>query len=77
MFMRFGMPVEESVMQALEDLRAVDDPFAGEMNIVALSRDGAPAAGSTAEGRTYIYFEEGMTSYAEERRTVVPLDRAS
>jgi isoaspartyl peptidase/L-asparaginase-like protein (Ntn-hydrolase superfamily) len=73
MFMRFGIDVHAAVAQALEDLRELDDPFASEMNIVALSIDGIPSAGSTSHGRTFIYQEEGMRAYEERERTVVPL----
>ena len=72
-FMRFGMDVEEAVNLALEDLRQLDDPFASEMNVLALSKKGRPAAGSTSEGRTYIYQEEGMSVHDERERVVVPL----
>jgi hypothetical protein len=71
--MRFGMDVNEAVKLALDDLHSLDDPFASEMNIVALSSDGSPAAGSTLEGKTYIYQEEGMRSHDERERMVVPL----
>jgi beta-aspartyl-peptidase (threonine type) len=72
-FMRFGMDVNEAVKLALDDLHSLDDPFASEMNIVALSSDGSPAGGSTSEGKTYIYQEEGMRSHDERERMVVPL----
>jgi len=57
----------------LRPTRALDDPIASEMNILALSRQGTPVAGSTREIRTSIYFEEGMAIFGERQRTAVPL----
>lgn len=72
-FMRFGMTGEAAVRQALEDLRALDDPYTSEMNIVALDRDGRPFAGSTTLGKTYIYMRDDMSDFVETERLHVPL----
>lgn len=72
-FMRFGMTLEDALRTALMDLHQLDDPYASEMNIVGLDKDGNPAAGSTAKDKTYIYMREDMTDYAEELRLHVPL----
>jgi len=73
MFMRLGMSVEEAVKQALVDLAAVDDPFAGEMNVVALDRSGTPHAASTVPGRSYVYQDESMREHELRPRSVVPI----
>jgi isoaspartyl peptidase/L-asparaginase-like protein (Ntn-hydrolase superfamily) len=73
-FLRFGMPLDEAVMTALADLRALDDPYASEMNVIALDRDGRRQAASTSAGKTYIFMSEGMGDYEEELRLHVPLD---
>lgn len=49
-FMRFGMSMDDALRTAMNDLNALDDPFASEMNIVALSRDGTPGGASSAAG---------------------------
>lgn len=73
MFMRFGYTVEDAVRQALRDLRQLDDPYAAEVNIVALSADGQPFAGSTVSGRTYVWQRPGMAEPEEQDRVAVPL----
>lgn len=72
-FMRFGMTIENALRAAMIDLRALDDPYASEMNIVALDRDGNPAAASTAKGKTYIYQRVDMVDCVEPKRIHVPL----
>lgn len=71
-FLRFGMPLEKALEQAMEDLRHLKTP--GDMNIVALDAEGRPGAASNVEGKTYIYLREGMDRYAEEPRLQVRLD---
>ena len=39
-FMRFGMSLVDALRLAAEDLRSLDDPYASEMNIVAIDFDG-------------------------------------
>ena len=73
-FMRFGMSLDESLRQSMLDLNHLDDPFASEMNIVALDRDGNPGAASTAEGKTYVLMTESMTAPEERPRSWIPLD---
>jgi beta-aspartyl-peptidase (threonine type) len=73
-FMRFGMPLEGALRQAMEDLNDLDDPFASEMNIVAIDRDGRPAAASTVEGKTFVVMTEEMSGPELRPRTWVPLN---
>ncbi len=73
MFMRFGMPLEDALTTAMRDLAALDDPFASEMNIVAMDRDGNPSAASTAAGKTYVVMTEDMSVPEERPRLHVPL----
>ncbi|HYJ12558.1 MAG TPA: N(4)-(beta-N-acetylglucosaminyl)-L-asparaginase [Thermomicrobiales bacterium] len=74
MFMRFGMNLKDALRQATLDLNDLDDPFASEMNIVALDRDGQPAAVSTAEGKTYVVMTEEMAGPDERPRLCIPLN---
>lgn len=73
-FMRFGMSLEEALRTAMADLSHLDDPFASEMNIVALDREGNPGAASTAEGKTFVVMTEDMTVPDERPRMLVPLE---
>lgn len=73
-FLRFGMSLEEALRTAMTDLRALDDPYASEMNIVALTPDGKPGAASTSSNKTYVYMTVEMDEPVEAARTFVPLD---
>jgi beta-aspartyl-peptidase (threonine type) len=72
-FMRFGMSLDDAVRLAAEDLRALDDPYASEMNIVAIDVDGAHNAVSTSEGKTYIFQTDAMSLPELGERIHVPL----
>lgn len=72
-FMRFGITLADALCTAMTDLRALDDPYASEMNIIALDKDGIPAAASTAKGKTYIYQRVDMNECVEPDRMHVPL----
>lgn len=72
-FLRFGMSLEASLRQAMLDLQSLDDPYASEMNIVALAADGTHSAASTAPNKTYITMDESMTSHQMLARLHVPI----
>jgi len=72
-FMRFGMSLEDALRTAMTDLAHLDDPYASEMNVVALDRHGEPAAASTAEGKTYVVMTEDMTAPNERPRLHVSI----
>jgi beta-aspartyl-peptidase (threonine type) len=73
-YLRFGQSLEDALVTAMTDLRALDDPYASEMNVIALDRSGGHAAASTSAGKTYIYMSAGMDDYVEAARLHVPLD---
>lgn len=72
-FMRCGMSLDGALRTAMIDLRSLDDPFASEMNIIAMDRDGAHGAASTAPDKSYLYMAESMETHAEAPRIHVPL----
>ncbi|MCC6792594.1 MAG: N(4)-(beta-N-acetylglucosaminyl)-L-asparaginase [Thermomicrobiales bacterium] len=72
-FLRFGMSLDDALRQAMLDLRQLDDPYASEMNIIAIDKDGNPSAASTALGKTYIFMRDSMDDYVETERIHVPL----
>ncbi len=72
-FMRFGMSLDDALRTAMTDLDRLDDPFASEMNIVAIDRDGNPGAASSAEGKTYVVMTEDMADPDERPRLALPL----
>ena len=73
-FLRFGLPLEEALRTAMLDLRALDDPYRSEMNIVALDKDGNHGGASTAADKTYVAMSESMSSWEVHRRICVPLE---
>lgn len=72
-FMRFGMGLNEALRTAMNDLAHLDDPYASEMNIVAMDKDGNPGGASTTLGKTYVYMSEDMSSADERERTFVEI----
>lgn len=72
-FMRFGMGLNEALKTAMNDLAHLDDPYASEMNIVAMDKDGNPGGASTTSGKTYVYMSEDMSSADERERTFVEI----
>jgi beta-aspartyl-peptidase (threonine type) len=72
-FMRFGMSLEDALHQAMKDLEYLDDPYASEMNIVALDRHGNPGAASTNPDKTYVVMTEEMSEPDERARTHVEI----
>ena len=72
MFMRCGLSLEEALERAAEDLHRLADPFWGEVNIVAMDRDGRHSAASTMPDKTYAAMDETMSEPALLPRTFVP-----
>jgi hypothetical protein len=72
--MRFGMSLDDALRTAMQDLSHLDDPYASDMNIVALDRDGNPGAASTAPDRSYVLMREDMTAPDELPRVHIPLE---
>lgn len=73
-FLRFGLSLDEALRTAMIDLRGLDDPYASEMNIVALTPQGDHGAASTSRAKTYIYMTTEMEQFVEAERLSVPLD---
>ena len=70
LYMKMGMSMQEALSEALRDLWALEDPYYGNMRIVALDRDGNP--GAAANGPcTYLYQRGDMDAFVEEERAVV------
>ena len=69
--MKMGMGLEAALAEAMRDLWALEDPYYGDLSIVAIDAAGNPGAASNAAGSRYIYQTEGMASFAEQPRTIV------
>lgn len=74
MFMRFGMSLDEALQQAMLDLNALDDPFASEMNILAMDKDGNPGAASSNADKEFAVMTPKMTEAELRPRTHVELE---
>ena len=72
LYLKMGLPLEEAGRQAMEDLHALPTPYLGQMNIVALDKDGHHAAFSNREERTYVYMSGEMDEPKELPRVLVP-----
>lgn len=72
MAMRFGRSLEAALTLAAEDLHALEDAYASEVNIIAVDRSGQPAAVSTAPGKTFIVQTTAMAELDERERRHVP-----
>jgi beta-aspartyl-peptidase (threonine type) len=72
-FLRFGMPLDAALTLAAEDLRQLDDPYASEMNIVAVTADGRHGGVSTNAGKTYVWQSADVDGVQTSDRLHVPL----
>jgi beta-aspartyl-peptidase (threonine type) len=55
LYLKMGYSLEAAGLQAMQDLRDLGGRFISEMNIIAMDRDGTPAAFSSSRERTCIY----------------------
>ena len=76
LYMKMGMSVVEAGRTAMEDLNELGGKYLDRMNLIALDRNGQPAAFSSAEGVTYTYMTGEMQEPVVEMRTTVPLRAA-
>ncbi len=74
MFMRFGLSLHDALQRAAEDLLNLEDPYWGEVNILAIDRHGAHGAVSLVPGRTYIVMtgDDAEPSEMERHHAVAP-----
>lgn len=70
-FMRFGLSLDEALKTAMNDLSRLDDPYASEMNILAMDKSGTPGAATTTPGKTFVFMREDMTAAEEQERIYV------
>lgn len=73
-FMRFGMTLEEALQQAMRDLDSLDDPFASEMNILAMDKHGNPGGASSNPTKEFAVMTDDMTEAEMRPRIHVDLD---
>jgi len=71
LYLKMGLSLEEAGRQAMEDLHDLAAPYLGEMNVVALDKDGGHAAFSNRKERTYVYMTGEMDEPEELPRVLV------
>ncbi len=72
LYRKMGLALEAALREAMTDLHALEDPYAGAMSIVALDRDGTPAAASNRPDATFIVMRDDMADWEERPRLHVP-----
>ena len=72
LYRKMGLSLDAALREAMRDLHAVEDPYTGAMSIVALDREGTPAAASNRPGATYIVMRDDMAHWEERERLYVP-----
>lgn len=65
LYMKMGAKVEEACVEAMADFRALQDPYAGGINIRAIDRDGRPAGASNRKDRFLWYWRVSMDEPAK------------
>jgi len=70
LYLKAGMSLAQAMTEAMTDLWALEDPYYGSMNLVAMDKDGTPGA-ATNGSATYVYQTEEMDAFAEAERLVV------
>lgn len=73
LYLKMGLSLAEAGLEAMRDLANLHGRFLSVMNIIALDKDGQPAAFSSQEGKTYLYQRVDMAEPVEEVRTFVPI----
>lgn len=76
MFMRFGMSLDEALVEATKDLAWQIDPYAVRhhiMNIVGMDAEGNVNAVSTSDGTGYVMQTTEMDTHEERKRLYVPI----
>lgn len=73
MYMKMEHSLLDAGLQAMRDLLDLGGPYSSEMNIIALDRNGYPAAFSSNPEKTYIYMTDEMQEPLEAPRTFVDL----
>lgn len=72
LYLKLGLSLDAALREAMADLHALDDPYAGSMNIIALDHQGQPQAASNERGKTFIVMRDDMTDFEERERLYVP-----
>jgi len=73
LYLKMGYSLEAAGVQAMQDLRDLGGRFISEMNIIAMDRDGTPAAFSSSPERSCIYLTDASDTIQVLPRTYVEI----
>jgi beta-aspartyl-peptidase (threonine type) len=71
LYMKMGKTVEEAGRMAMQDLDELGGKYLSRMNIIALDKNGNPAAFANSEDAKFIYMTDEMDEPVEKSRTYV------
>jgi beta-aspartyl-peptidase (threonine type) len=71
LYLKLGMYLEEACLEAMGDLRALTDPYAGALSLIAVDAKGGHLGVSNRPGTTYVYVTDAMHEPAERERLIV------
>jgi beta-aspartyl-peptidase (threonine type) len=74
LYLKLGMTLEQACQEAFRDLVPIMRGTVNAMNMIAIDRAGGHYAIATAEERTYVYQEDGMSAPAELPRRLFLLE---
>ena len=74
-YLKMGMSLSEAAQKAMEDLRDLGGDYIGDMNLIALDRQGEHIGMTTREGGAYIYQTADMNQHQSAERKLVELPR--
>ena len=73
--MKYGKSVEEATKLAMKELRYLGGKFIGDMNIIALDKDGNHTGYSSVEDKSYIYQTPDMSEAEEKSRAFIAIEK--
>jgi beta-aspartyl-peptidase (threonine type) len=75
LLLSLGMSLEQAGRRAMEDLKGLTGRFLGDINFIAMDRDGRHIGFTNGEGRTYLHMTGDMDEPVEVRRVFVPTEK--
>jgi beta-aspartyl-peptidase (threonine type) len=73
LYMKMGLSIEEAGRMAISDLHELEGRFLSRMSIIALDKNGQPAAFSTLEDATFVYMTDDMSEPVTKPRLFFPI----
>ncbi len=74
LYLKMGMSLEDACQEAFRDLLPIMRGTPNAMNMIAIDRNGGFYSITTAEERTFVYRQDGMTAYKELPRVLFHID---